>query len=251
MMEEKIFLETTIQVDRNFSEPNVRKNISEKLKDKKLISSTYVLGEIKSNLLQNAITFYNLLQECETTSEAIDRLSSVIYSDRQYSRVLKIFANLAEDNNMNIKDLKKRLDMLIEDLFESRFFNNLEMPLINDTKCIRADAVPIKTDGLWKLERKCNAKINKLCNIENIHQSEEENIEKIENVCLNSKNKNLNDIANILKEIRNDGKKPLGRRCWKIGDLVICLESPDRCKIYTTNIKDYKPLCDLLDKELL
>lgn len=110
-MSDTIFLETTIQADRNFSYYSKRKEIGEKLKGKKLVSSSYVLGEIKSNFLQNAITFYNLLQECDTTNEALARLNfPVLQTVRQFGRVLEIFACLTEDGNMSKKMLK---DVLI------------------------------------------------------------------------------------------------------------------------------------------
>lgn len=251
-MTDTIFLETTIQADRNFSYYSKRKEIAEKLKGKKLVSSSYVLGEIKSNFLQNAITFYNLLQECETTNEALARLSSpVLHSTRQYDRVLKIFSCLTEDGNMSKRNVEKRLNMLIEDGFVSRFFRDLDEKLINETECFRAKVNPEYEDGFWKpLKFNCTARAKNICNICAFFESNSEKIKAIEEVCEKENNKNLTEMASILKEIREENKKPQGKRCWKLGDVIICNELPTDCKIYTTNKKDYEPICGVIGKEL-
>ncbi len=250
-MSDTIFLETTIQADRNFSYSSERNKIREKLKGKKLVSSSYVLGELKSNFLQNAITFYNLLQECDTTNEALVRLSKVLYSTRQYDRVLKIFSYLTEDGNMSKRDVERRLNMLIEDTFIKRFFTGLDENLIDETECFKAKVNPEYEDGFWKpLKFNCTARAKNICNICAFFESNSENIKFIEEACEKADNQNLTEMASILKEIREENKKPQGKRCWKLGDVIICNELPTDCKIYTTNKKDYEPICGVIGKEL-
>ncbi|NSW91342.1 MAG: hypothetical protein HPY74_11845 [Firmicutes bacterium] len=252
-MSSKVFLETTIQIDRNFSNLPRRNKINNNLKEMQLLSSSYVLGEMKFNLLRNAITFYNLLQQSETTNEALDRLCSVVYSTGQYSRVLKIFSFLTEDGNMDKVNVERRLNMLIEDLFESRFYRNITTPLLNETECLRAKAEPEYEDGFWKIKFNCNVRMKEQCKICDFIKKNLKNFQLIESLIIDEDidKSNVCDIIKTLKEIRQDNKKPYGQRCWKIGDAIISNEVPEDTLLYTTNEKDYKLICEKLNKRIL
>ncbi len=251
-MDKEIFLETTIQIDRNFSSRAIRTSVNEKLKDKKIISSTYVLGEIRFNLLKRAIDFYGLLKQSDDVMEALDRLNA--FSTSQYAIELKVYISIAEDGQMETKELLRRLDILIEDLIDSRCKRGIKTSLLNETGCIRATVQPKYIDGLWKIEFGCNAKMKGKCNICSfVHEHAEEfdlikklGTEKVKEL----KKTNIPKMANVLSLICDNGKTPQGENCWKIGDVIISNEAPNDSVIYTTNIKDYKPICEKIGKEL-
>lgn len=240
-----VFLETTIQADRNFSHRANREKIRNSLEGKQLISSTYVVGELISNFLKNTTTFQNLLFESQTTSEALSRFGERFYSTRQFSRVMKIFASVTEDGNMQKEDVLDRLDILIENTMIDRFQDDLVI-LINDTKCTRAIARPIKEDGLWHIKFECRKKPKPQCFIRefiNFHTTTFKLIESITD-------KNLELCIEIIKKINSGKELPYGTSCWKIGDAIICHESPKDALIYTTNKKDFIPICQKVGKEL-
>lgn len=245
-MDYAVFLETTIQADRNFSYKSRREEIEKNLQGKTLLCSTYVLGEFINNFLKNAVTFYNLLVNSENTNDALSRLGQVLYSERQFDRVIKIFSAITEDGNMSKKDVLLRLDMLIEDLMVARFFRKLYPDLLNQTECIRANARPLKVDGHWKLEMGCSKKLKPPCNIIEFINSNSQTFKQIESI----NEQHMVETIEIVKEINNKETVPCGRKCWKIGDVIICQEPPGACLIYTTNIKDFEPICNIIKKQL-
>jgi len=242
---DNIFLETTIQIDRNFTHKQIQ--IDKILKNKTLYSSTYVLGEYKSNILKDAIAFYNLLEQSDSTKEALSRLSEVLYSTRQYDRVIKIFSCLVEDGNMSKKDVKKRLSFLIEDIIINRFMRGLKKDLINTTRCMRANAYPEKIDGMWKLQYiSCRQKPKPNCEVVEFIK---ENSQCLEKIC-ELKQKNLSELIITLEKCLSLKALPYGRNCSRIGDAIISCEVPKKCMIYTTNKKDYSPICKVLGRLL-
>lgn len=245
MMDAPIFLETTIQADRNFSHRTIRKEISEKLSGKELISSTYVLGELVSNFLRNSIAFYNLLVESETTNEALARFGERFFSARQFSRVMKVFASITEDGNMRKQEVLDRLDLLIEDTMLDRYLDDLK-EIINQTKCARASARPYKEDGLWRINIKCRKKPKPGCLIEEFLKVNKKTFAELESIG----DKHLENCIGTIKNINQGKDIPYGTSCWDIGDAIICHESPADSPIYTTNLKDFKPICKLLGKNL-
>lgn len=240
-----VFLETTIQADRNFSHRANRNKIKESLDGKELISSTYVIGELINNFLKNTIAFYTLLVESETTNEALSRFGEKFYSTRQYNRIIKIFSSITEDGNMQKEDVLDRLDILIEDTMINRFQNDLNI-LSNETKCTRAVTRPIKEDGLWHIKFECRKKPKPLCKIKEFIDKNKITFEAIETIDA----KSLENCINLIKKINCGEELPYGKACWNIGDAIICHESPNEALIFTTNKKDFDPICQTIGKKL-
>lgn len=241
-----LFLETTIQADRNFNYKSERNKVNAELEGKTLLCSTYVLGEFVNNFLQNTITFYNLLIDSTSTGEALVRLGSRFHSTRQYNRVMRILSVLTEDGKINREELLPRLDILIEDIMISRFYSKLQLPLIDGTKCHRAIVKPVKEDGLWRLRITCRKNPKPPCRMEQFYTEHKENFVRLEEIT----DDHLKECIGIVKNINNKKDLPLGKNCWAIGDFVICHESPNNSVIYTTNLKDYEPICNIIGKKL-
>jgi len=231
--------------DRHFQTSKRQLEIKENLKDKKLVSSKYVVGELKNNFLKNAIAFYNLLLDEETTEDALKRLSNVLYSTRQFDRVIKLFAYLADKAFYDKGEIIERLDMLIEDGMESLFFDGLD-EFINECNCIRAQAKPRREGRRWVLDMGCSQKKRPNCAIVSyidIHTTKFEGLAQLPVIQDRDMTERLGKMCS--REIIR-----YGTNCWKIGDAVIASEVPDDMPIYTTNKKDYEPICGFLGKVL-
>ncbi|NRS51756.1 hypothetical protein [Brevibacillus sp. HB2.2] len=240
-----IFLESTINADRHFQSSRRQVEIREKLKGKRLITSAYVIGELKNNFLRNSIAFYNLVIEEETVFDALTRLSRILRSTRQFDRVIKVFVYLAKKVEFNKEELLERLDMLIEDSMDELFIEDID-EIVNDCGCIRANGQPVKDGNRWFLDLGCKQKPKPNCDIDKYMLSNEMQFQEISNLNELEGSKLKDNLSKML-----EGKMvTFGRNCWYIGDAVIGVEAPINADFYTTNLKDYIPICSILDKKI-
>ncbi|WP_410491290.1 hypothetical protein QMA40_21065 [Bacillus thuringiensis] len=239
---QEVFLDTTLQIDRYYSPEKDRILIQQKLENKRLISSTYVLGEFVAAFIKDAITYHKLLSDEAILSpiEALVELQKYsLNSIRIYNRILKLLSNIQKDIN-DKEAVKYRIEMFIEKLFIARFESGLD-EIIDDTNCVRANPVIVKKFGIYSLDHGCSQKKKPACDIVSFYS---QNKAALNNIITNGEPE---DIVAKLQEIEK-GKNVIGRRCWGIGDAVIALEVPNNTILYTTNIKDYKPICSSISK---
>ena len=61
----KLFLETTIQIQKDFGTKERRRNIKKELQGKRLLTSTYVMMEYLRTIVADAVYLYVKLKETE------------------------------------------------------------------------------------------------------------------------------------------------------------------------------------------
>ncbi|MEW4264484.1 hypothetical protein Q0N30_12390 [Priestia megaterium] len=240
---EEVFLDTTIQIDRYYTLKQDKEKINKELENKTLISSSYVLGEFVAAFIADAILFHKTLSDeaSATPMEALIRFSTIASNrPRSYNRIHKLLSNIGADIN-NKEKVKLRLEMFIENLFIERF-KSLDI-YINETGCVRANPQIKKNGNLYELDHGCSQRKKPKCDIKAFLELNHNEVADI------ISNKEPKDIAENLNEISAGKKQPVGRACWGIGDAVIALEMPDeKVVLYTTNEKDYKPICKSINK---
>jgi hypothetical protein len=119
--------------------------------------------------------------------------------------------------------------------------------LINETKCQRAKAYPEMIDGLWKLQNiSCRQNPEPNCRIIEFIET---NKELFESIC-KLPQENLKELVSILKECLNSKTRPYGKNCWKLSDATICCEVPEHYTIFTTNKRDFIPICQVIGRIL-
>ncbi|ODM27098.1 hypothetical protein A7W90_13235 [Clostridium sp. Bc-iso-3] len=244
---ETLFMETTVQADKFLGKRQVKNNIRNLCKGKKLISSTYVLGEFKSNFLKDATSLYNLVKDSFDIGEAIIRFSEV-YSKRISSRMGKLFGNLVREYGLeNKEELLDTLEFYIEDLLIKRFKEDIDKILIDTTKCARCLAKPQKEDGVWRVNVSCTKKPKPNCNVKEFLVND--NIDSLKKITqLPDHMKSVEEV--ICRIIKNEDL-PYGNNCRTLGDTIIAIEAPKESIIFTTNKKDFEPICEKIDKVLL
>ena len=240
----KIFMETTIQADKFLGKDEKKKFILNTCKGKELISSTYVLGEFKSNFLKDAVGLYNLVYDSKDLGEALIRFEEY-YSKRVNNRMSKLLGNLISEFEVYEKEeVLDRLEIFIEDTLIRRFKRGIDKFLVDNTKCIRCLAKPEKRDGVWKIDVRCRKSPKPKCNINDFLISD--NINDMQK--LMDLPSDFNKVTNIIDKVINNLDKPYGNNCRTLGDTIIALEAPNDSAIFTTNKKDYEPICTIIGK---
>ena len=244
---ETLFMETTVQADKFLGERERKNNIRNMCKNKKLVSSTYVLGEFKSNFLKDATSLYILVKDSADIGEAIIRFSEV-YSKRISSRMGKLFGNLIKDCGIdNKEELLDTLEFYIEDLLVKRFKEDIDKILIDNTKCVRSLAKPYKEDGVWRINVSCTKKPNPKCNVKEFLIND--NIDSLKK--LTQLPEQMKNVEDIIYQIVNNKDLPYGNNCRTLGDTIIALEAPKDSIIFSTNKKDFEPICEKIGRYLL
>lgn len=237
-------METTVQADKFLGKKSRKQHIQTVCKDNNLISSTYVLGEFKSNFLKDATALYNLVADSDDIRDAMIRFEET-YSKRISNRMNKLFANIITICGIDDKEeILETIEMYIEDILLKRFKEGVDKLLIDNTKCDRSLAIPEKIDGVWTINVKCSKRAKPKCNIkEFLLDNNLDNIKRI-----TAMPEELKNVENIVDKIIKKSDVPYGNNCRTLGDTIIILEAPKDCKIFTTNVKDFKPICEKVGK---
>lgn len=245
---ETIFMDTTAQADKFLGKKQKRENIQAICAGKRVLSSTYVLGEFKCNFLRDATRLYNLVLDSSNIGEAVIRFEET-YRERITKRMCKLFGNIIKDLGETItkEDVLDRLEIYIEDILIKRFKMGLDKVLLNETECMRSLATPYKCGDIWKIDVGCTQKPIPQCRIEEFLLNPNKNqIDLIKNLP-----NEMSKVETLICNICNSSKKPFGNNCKTLGDVIISLEAPHESKILTSNVKDFKPICQCLQKEVI
>jgi len=222
------------------------------LDGKALVSSKTVLGEFIDTFVHDAVLFYNLVVDSPSIPEALKRLPN--YRDRLTKRCIMIFANVAEEWGYVKEDFLDRLEVWIDWMLTYRFSQGLIL-LVEGTNCAKARANPMKENDRYVTpipSLTCSQESPPECSVEAFiaaHKGDLINIiEKLRD--LEQKDDNQKQMIAIGSRVANGEKKPIGRACQCLKDIIIALEAPGEGAIYTTNIKHFKPICAAIGKQL-
>lgn len=238
----KLFLDTTIQIDRIFGSRKRKAAIRAVCEGKECCCSKYVLGEFYATIVLDAVSVYHVLLTEQDLNEAEKRVEE-LSRHRHSQRTHLIFIQLRQLFDNHIEEMKCEIESYFEDLHHM-FFQGIHPDLQDGTQCQRANAHIIYEDESPILEGVfCNKKTCQ-CNVVDFWKRHQALIalplpafeEKVEAV---------------LKEIQQGHYNVKGNNCRTLGDAVIVLEALDGDgEICTTNRKDFSPLCELFQVEL-
>ena len=244
MSTDKLFLETTIQIERIFGRK--RTDIAGFLSDKEVLTSNYVLMEFKRTMLKDCIALYSFLKEEKNLEGTLMRLSELkVYAHRTAVRISKILSKLSENNTLDYEKVLNKLEDLIESELLEEFFYRVKV--IDETKCGLANE-EVKKNETYSLNLRCR-RDKKNCEIEEFVAKNKEKFKKLlEDL---QAYEEFEVVCNVINEILEDYGKARGRKnCWKLGDCIISIEAPKSCKIFTTD-HHYESICNSLEKDVL
>jgi hypothetical protein len=244
MSDYKLFLETTIQIERIFGRKS--EDIFEFLRDKEALTSNYVLMEFKRTILKDCIVLYSFLKEEKGLEDTFKRISELRdYEHRTASRINLILSKLSENNTLEYEKVLNKLEDLVESELLEYFF--YRVGVIDETKCGLANEGVHKNE-IYSLNLRCR-RDEKKCEIEEFVARNKDKFKKLLNDL--QTHKEFESPCEVIKEILKDYEKARGRKiCWKLGDCIISIEAPKNYKIFTTD-RHYEQICNSLEKDVL
>lgn len=116
------------------------------------------------------------------------------------------------------------------------------------TDCPLADEDILYTPPIYLIETKCT-RVSPECKIVDFLEVNTKNLRKIrDSLTSEPAFSNLHDLLGKVIGNENIAK---GRNCQKLGDIIICLNSPTGYTVYNTNIKDFAIVCKSLGKPFI
>lgn len=241
-----IFIETTIHIDKIFEEFKRRSEIWKNIRENRSITSTYVLMEFKRRVILSCILLYNIFREENDRAEAERRLSKE-YSGRTVKMALKILAKLDEGNVLDNEKILLRLRRYIRWQLMDWFMRDIKV-LLDETECELARESVIEMEGDFTANLRCNKKLCQ-CNLPTFLSRHVTKIKKINEMLKTEKE--FSNLCSRLEKTIGDLESLKGEKtCWALSDLIICLESPEDARIYTTNVNHFEPICRIVNKKL-
>lgn len=244
-----LFLETSTQIKKVIGEQRIRDEIRRNLNNQMVCTSGHVLAEYKKTLVRDAVTFRNLLLTSPTVGDAVKRFGTSYSRTRKYKRVIDLLETLGRDADKE-KTLT-RLESFIEFQAEDHFWESIDRTqFIDQIKCPRQHWEPERdVNNLYPIAGiKCLKNDKPDCIVNSFIEQKEGLIKQFTNSVTPNERQSLIDASDLLKSILAKQDVPYGEtNCYKISDLLIVLESPEACEIYSFD-KDIYEICVIFNR---
>ena len=240
----KLFLDTTVQIDRIFGSLPKRKSIKEVCTGKECWCSTYVLGEFYANIVNDAVCICHFLYQ-ENDLNEVERRITDFARNRQADRMHKIFIHLRNLYDNNLEMIRCEMESWLEDLLHL-FYRGIQVELTDGTGCQRAKAHIVYQGGIPILKGANCQKTNCQCSVEEFWSMQQPLLAQIPlPEGMNGK------VRPLLEGIQKSVYNVKGNYCRTLGDAIIVLETRDQGGgVCSTNKKDYLPLCQMFQVTL-
>ena len=242
-----VFLETSVQIDRIIGKQERRDTIKQNLLGQRVSTSGHVLGEFNKTLIQDAITFRDLLVSSPTVGEAVKRLRRY---DRRFPRTVDLLATLGlDDNKQNTID---RLEKFIEWQGYDQFWEPVtDGGYVDRVGCVLKQWTPRQDEsGSYNLNGlKCLKENPPPCAVQKFIERNRDLIEGFVLASQGATRSNVNRAAAALEGILNGSDVPFGERsnCYAIADIMIVLESNLGSEVYSSD-GDVATICELMGR---
>jgi hypothetical protein len=257
----KIFIETSIQIERILGRRARQEKIQAALAGAKVSTSSYVWMEFRRTALQAMVYLLTIIrqmqQEGETEilfSELMKRVATgtaISYSRRILQRVLLAYGYILETfprSPVRAITLIDYLEFNIERVIPARFFQGID-EFITDIDCdlVRPN-VPV--GDYFQGRFSCNAVIAQ-CSLVDFLERHKGELLALEHALAQANLGQINPSAlRALRRVNKDVTKAKGERtCWALGDVIIALEAPKDALIYTTD-RHFEVICKAIGKQL-
>lgn len=252
------FLDTSVMRSLLLATQVYRQYLESQLRSEQLYISNYIQMEIKRSYLINIISFYFVLRldAINTIGDAI-ALWSNKFKGSELKAILQVIPQVFSTRQLNFsspKDKEKALSLLVIYIKRFELITRRKFPNCNDyTACSRA-FVPLTIDlknpvpdlKKFVLEFGDTKTCRSQCEIDHFllvkYRSEVEQLVEIASqLPRNTNTRGFLNIAKNLKEILVVGATACDcKRCEKIGDAVVALNTPRNLRLeHTDNSFDY------------
>lgn len=244
MVKQKAFLDTTVILSEEFGSRSIKDEIKKSLRNRQKFSTKYVCMEVNRTFLKDAIFLHSILVEEADLSAVFQRIQSYPnMTQRKIKRCLDIFSKITKKQELRVEDAIARLENLIAGL-RVVLFNDISFTP-SGTDCPLADEEIVYIPPIYAIETRCTRKMPECKIVEYL----EENRKNIRKICSSLRSdEKFSKLHDFLNKMIGNEKIAKGRNCQKLGDIIICLDSPAGFTIYSTNIKDFAIICKSLGK---
>lgn len=262
----KLFLETTIQIDRFSADPEKKDKIDKIISQFiQILSSTYVKMEFRRRFIQDLVYLYNeALLGAETFADVfarIDKLHSEFHK-RKIKGIIASFYRFFSDTKdekisgtlgkVILEKAREYFKQIILAAWESFDFGI--NTILNEINCYHGLRGPVQKGGKFDNRMSKCKKADIRCKIQEFFIRNMETFRKIYDKfsqmdCLDSEQQKMKNILEkALKYPQNMADR---QNCWNCGDAIIAVESPTDAVLLTTNIKHFEPICSEIGKECI
>lgn len=247
-MQSKIFLDTTIQIERLTATRTRQMAIAKVLNGKHIVTSSYVLGEYLRTLVNDAVQLFELINATESTYDVETQIANLM-NKRSARRCLLLWTMYHRSGIYDHSMMRKKLDNDIEYGLVNRFMLGID-EFLDTTCCGLAKERPMLGEETYQLRTQCTRRV-KECELVALLQKYKPKIQLLADGLKNHSDRSLVRISKLCTLILEDPDVARGRNCtWYLGDLVIALEAPKDTAIYTSNLRHFEPICELLGKKI-
>jgi len=262
-----LFLDTATQIARHWHCDSEQEEIKKQLEGHNLYCSQYVKAQYKATLLNSIIYLHNLLFHFKDLKRALREARSYINAEIARGKLTFGVQLRIHDVGLWILDYcrsyeeqKRRLEDLVEDVWETQFLEGLKEPLLDETFCAYAKGVPEldESGGYKPIEISCTKNNAPECKIREFWDNHQIQLEILANININSieaEPKDTNELQKVKEHAGeiSHGESPCGRRCTvHLSDAVICIEAthcPKPVAVHSINKKHFRPLGEVLGIE--
>jgi hypothetical protein len=247
-------METSIHIERLFGHSLKVTEINNRLKKSEVLTSKYVLKEFKAAILKDMVFLYAVVKDEESIADAdIHIKKSRAYHPKTQARCSHILTQIAEAADFKkervLAAIKRYLDWELLILFEEPITKYTP----DEIECYIAKD---ETRPQFKYERyffdiPCTKGMKK-CKIDEFIGKKAQLFMKIHDYLKKKTklDKELSQVKDLCPKIcKNPSQVRWSNNCKILGDSVIAIEAPDKCRIYTTNLKHFKPISKALEKK--
>jgi hypothetical protein len=249
---QRIFLDTTIQIRRLIYAPPIRQAIQKQLQGSEILTSTYVWMEAQRTIGQDFQYLIDLVlrKQPATVSQLLYDLGEqeTIFSSRTLGRVVQLTAQLLDEfqpETFHPIDIAIFLQQHREWMLHHAFFAGIDQ-VLDTTQCDLVRPNYTVTPGGRMSCRRTTAR----CALPSLLNTHAQSLQQLQ--------ANSPLLAGLgtttqraLTAINVDFGAAKGERnCWSLGDLIIVLECPPDALLWTTNLRHFEPLCQVLGRQL-
>jgi hypothetical protein len=273
-----VFIETTALVDSIKSE--YREILDEILsKYDKKVSSNYVKMEIKRGVIQNLVYLHNKIVMCREMSEvfsAISRLSSTPQRHKlgtALEAITEFFSSIERVTLQEMLDtsgdishgdyLRRESSSFIRILIRIvwRRFEKIVDEDINPMSCFVDIEQPKFDNGVYDNSPRTCDKSQFECQIKNFFRENthsfsriRDDLQRLPEQSIDAETRNrirsLKEIIRLLPfNSRKFSNKDGAKDCWRCGDAILAVLSPEGAHVLHRNPKHYDTICKSLNKQ--
>ena len=247
MPKECAFLDTTIVCLRQMGSEKQKEELKTIIGNKDKHTSTYVKMELNRTFLLDAVLLHDLLMEERNLKNVYIRLTKFPVTPRRRTRCLELLSRISGKLRFDVNIAVARLENLLIE-FDVTFLDDISV-IVSGTECPLAYAVESIESAYEVASSMTCRRDSPPCRIVEYLL---ENKQQLKNLHTNVvQDKEFAGIRKLLARWFGDPLVAKGKNCMILGDIVICLDSPEKCSVASTNVKHFGPICKSLRKDFI